>query len=89
MRVRVRVDITIPLSRGRMVSLGQGKEFGYRSSMNAYQISATGVDISPMTIEIVRPGWRVKGLLKLKTSSSALGYELHQQVGLGKTWSLF
>lgn len=26
MRVRVRVDITIPLSRGRMVSLGQGKE---------------------------------------------------------------
>ena len=26
MRVQVRVDITIPLSRGRMVSLGQGKE---------------------------------------------------------------
>ncbi|XP_075640309.1 uncharacterized protein LOC142612063 [Castanea sativa] len=26
MRVRVRMDITIPLSRGRMVSLGQGKE---------------------------------------------------------------
>ena len=26
MRVRVRVDITIPLSQGRMVSLGQGKE---------------------------------------------------------------
>ena len=26
MRVRIRVDITIPLSRGRMVSLGEGKE---------------------------------------------------------------
>ena len=26
MRVQVRLDITIPLSRGRMVSLGQGKE---------------------------------------------------------------
>ena len=46
--------------------------------MSAYQISATGANISPMTIEIMRPGWRVKGHLKLKTSSSTPGYELHQ-----------
>ena len=56
MRVRVRLDITIPLSRGRMVSLGQGKEHGYRLNTSTYQISAIGVAVSTMTIGTVKLG---------------------------------
>ena len=60
---------------------GKERKFGYRSSMSTYQIFTTGVAASTMMIEIGTPGWRVKGHLKLKISSSVLGYELHLLVG--------
>jgi len=53
--------------------------------MNAYQISVISVTTSTMTIGTLKLGWRVKGHLKLKTSSSDSGYELLLLVEQGKT----
>ena len=60
MRVRVNVDVTNPLSRGRMVSFGQSTEKWVFSSMSAYLISATGAAVLTMTIGTVRCGLIVK-----------------------------
>ena len=54
--MRVRLDITIPLSRGRMVSLGQGKELWVCLNTSTYQISAIGVAVSTMTIGTMKLG---------------------------------
>ena len=54
--MRVRLDITIPLSQGRMVSLGQGKELWVCLNTSTYQISAIGVAVSTMTIGTMKLG---------------------------------
>ena len=55
-RVRVLVDITIPLCRGRPVSWGIRKKYGLASSMNACQTFAIGAAASTMMIKTVRFG---------------------------------
>ena len=74
MRVRVRLDITIPLSRGRKVSLGQGKElwvsFKYERLPNiCYWCGYLNHDDRDCV-----SGLRVKVPSKKKINSLGLGY---------------
>lgn len=55
MRVRVSVDVSRPLCRGRKVAFEENKE-GSLSSMKGYQISVFGVGCCCMMIEIVSYG---------------------------------
>ena len=43
MRIRLRVDVTLPLYRGRIFSLDKDLRDGSPSSTNNYQTSVTGV----------------------------------------------
>lgn len=53
MRVRVSVDVSRPLCRGKKVSFDENKEGGSLSSMKGYQIYVSGVGCCRMMIRTV------------------------------------
>uniref|UniRef100_A0A2N9IH27 Reverse transcriptase domain-containing protein n=1 Tax=Fagus sylvatica TaxID=28930 RepID=A0A2N9IH27_FAGSY len=77
MRVRVKVDISKPLCRGKESSvIGRERDMDLHSNTNAFQISATGVDYSHTVIEIVRNGYEAKALYAGRINNMELGFEL-------------
>ena len=58
-RVRVRVDVNLPLCQGCIFSIEDSREVGSPSSTNTFLISATGVDDLIMLIEIAIFGLKV------------------------------
>lgn len=74
MRIRVAVDITKPLCRGRRVTWDQVSEEWVSFKYSAYPTSVTGVDSFVMMIKIVSSGFRVKGHYWWRNNSSDSGF---------------
>ena len=63
MRIRVGLDVSLSLYRGRVVSLENGKKkLGSHLNMSVYQIYVSGAANWTTMIRIVIFGWKVKGV---------------------------
>ena len=85
MHIRVHVNITKPLCRGRKTIMEKGMKPVSISNTNAFPIFATGVVILSTLTRIVLFGCETKNPYELKTSSLAHGCE-RQMINLGEKW---
>lgn len=74
-RIRVLINITKPLCRGRLVGTVEERKHGSPSSMRSFLTFVTGVGVSHTLIRIAPYGYEAKEDYVVKISSMVHGYE--------------